>query len=120
MKVRLSKMFRFEASHRLDHLPTEHPCHHLHGHSYKVEVEVYGEVNPETGFLIDYADIKRVVNPIVKQLDHKHLNDIDDLEMTSTEYIARWLWERIMPELPILSRITIFETGTSKCEYTGE
>jgi len=120
MKVRLTKKFRFEASHRLDHLPEDHPCYPLHGHSYKVDIEVYGEVDEATGFLIDYHDIKRIAGPIIARLDHTHLNDIDDLPLTSTEYICKWLWDRIKKDLPILSRITIYETGSSKCEYSGE
>ena len=120
MKVRLTKGFHFEASHRLDHLSTDHPCYNLHGHSYRVVIEVAGEVNPKTGFLIDYADIKKAVLPIIDQLDHKHLNDIEDLELTSTEYICAWLWRHIKPNLPILTKITIHETGSNSCEYTGE
>jgi 6-pyruvoyltetrahydropterin/6-carboxytetrahydropterin synthase len=120
MKVKLSKDFRFEASHRLDHLPKEHPCHKLHGHGYRVAVEVYGDVDPVTGFLIDYAELKRIVGPIIATLDHSHLNDIEGLEYTSAEHIAAWLWKKVKPQLPILSKITIFETASTHCEYTGE
>ena len=119
MKVRLSRSFHFEASHRLDHLGPEHPCYNLHGHSYRVEVEVSGEVDLTTGFLIDYSEIKRIVQPLIARLDHTHLNDVEGLPLTSTEYIARWLWERIQPELPIISRITIHETDSSKCVFEG-
>jgi len=120
MKVRLSRTFSFEASHRLDHLGVEHPCYNLHGHSYRVEIEVYGEVDETTGFLIDYSEIAKIVRSIVKRLDHTHLNDVEGLPLTSTEHIGRWLWERIQPELPILSRITIYETDSSKCVFEGE
>ncbi len=119
MRVTLTKQFRFEASHRLDHLPVDHPCHNLHGHSYQVEVTLTGDVNPATGFLIDYADIKRSVQPIIDQLDHSHLNDVEDLRYSTTELIAEWLWQRIKPRLPDLTKITIMETATTRCEYTG-
>lgn len=120
MKVRLSKEFHFDASHRLDHLPEEHPCFNLHGHSYRVVIQVSGDVDERTGFLIDYADIKRIVSPIIAQLDHVHLNDIPDLPTTTTEHIARWLWQHIIPQLPILHKITIHETANSCCEYEGD
>lgn len=120
MKVRLSKQFFFEASHRLEHLGKDHPCYNLHGHSYRVEVEVYGDVDEKTGFLIDYADIKKAAGPIIDQLDHTHLNDIKGLELTTTEFIARWLWQRIQPDLPILSKIIIYETAKTRCEYAGD
>jgi 6-pyruvoyl tetrahydropterin synthase/QueD family protein len=120
VKARLSKEFRFEASHRLQHLPEEHPCFRLHGHSYRVEIEVYGEVDPVTGFLIDYGDLKKVVMPIVHRLDHQHLNDIPGLKTTSAEHITLWLWEQIKPNLPELSRVVLFETSSTRCEYAGE
>ncbi|MFQ5498776.1 MAG: 6-carboxytetrahydropterin synthase QueD [Candidatus Zixiibacteriota bacterium] len=120
MRVSLIKEFRFEASHRLNHLGPDHPCHNLHGHSYRVEVEVSGVVDTATGFLIDYGELKKLIGPIIDRLDHKHLNDIEDLQITTTEHLAKWLWDRIQPLLPILSRITVFETASSRCEYRGE
>ncbi|UCC43759.1 MAG: 6-carboxytetrahydropterin synthase QueD [Candidatus Zixiibacteriota bacterium] len=120
LKVSLTTRFRFEASHRLEHLPASHPCHNLHGHSYEVGVEVSGEVDEATGFLIDYSDLARIAGPVVRQLDHKHLNDVEGLDITSSEHIARWLWVRIKEKLPILSKITIYETGDCSCEYSGE
>ena len=120
MKVRLSKDFHFEASHVLEHLAAEHPCRRLHGHGYRVAVEVCGEVDPKTGFLIDYAELKRTVGPVIARLDHCHLNDIEGLKFTTAEHIAAWLWQQIKPKLPILSKITIHETASTHCEYVGE
>jgi 6-pyruvoyltetrahydropterin/6-carboxytetrahydropterin synthase len=119
MKVKLSRQFRFEASHQLSHLTANHPCHSLHGHGYQVEIEVEGEVNPEIGFLIDYNVLKEVADPFINQLDHQHLNDVEGLGIASTEYIAAWLWKRIKPVLPILSRISIQETPYTRCDYVG-
>ena len=120
MKVRLTKRFRFEASHCLDHLPQEHPCFNSHGHSYKVDIEVYGEVDPVSGFMIDYGDLKKIVKPSIDLLDHQHLNNIEDLKYTTTVYLAKWLWDRVYPQLPELTKIIIYETGSTSCEYCGE
>ena len=120
MKVRLTNDFHFESSHALVHLPESHPCYPLHGHSYTVTVEVTGDVDPSTGFLIDYAAIKAVVRPIIDLLDHRHLNDVEGLPLTTAEHIAAFLWHRIKPQLPSLSRITISETASTKCIYEGE
>jgi 6-pyruvoyltetrahydropterin/6-carboxytetrahydropterin synthase len=120
MKVRLSKSFRFEAAHDLPTFPEGHKCRRLHGHSFRFDVVVEGEVDPTLGYLMDYGDIRRVVDPIVKQLDHYYLNDIKGLENSTSEMIARWLWDRIRPELPLLSSIIVYETCTSSCEYRGE
>ena len=120
MRVTLTRKFRFEASHQLAHLPASHPCHNLHGHSYSVEIEVSGEVDERSGFLIDYADINEVVRPLLARLDHKHLNDIPGLEKPTTEFIARWLWTQLIPGLPQLSAIAIQETPRTRCEYRGD
>lgn len=120
MKMRLSHEFSFEASHRLDHLGPSHPCYPLHGHSYRVTIQVEGEVDPVTGFLIDYAELKRIVQPVITQLDHTHLNDVAGLSLSTTEHIAHWLWQRLKPVLPILTQIDIRETPATACIYRGE
>lgn len=120
MIVTLCQQFTFDASHRLDHLPADHPCHNLHGHTYHVTIEVTGTVDEQSGFLIDYREIYRVVKPIIDRLDHRHLNDVNGLAKPTTENIAAWLWRQIKPQLPILSKITIGETPFTRCEYRGE
>lgn len=120
MKARLSHIFTFEASHRLDHLGSAHPCYPLHGHSYKVKITVEGEVDPATGFLIDYADLARIVSPVIRQLDHTHLNDVPDLGYATAENICRWVWVRLTPTLPTLLRVSIQETDMTECDYEGK
>ena len=120
MQVKLAKTFRFEAAHRVQQLPSQHPCHEMHGHGYRVVIEISGEVDETTGFLLDYGDVKKAVAPIIEKLDHSCLNDIEDLKFTTSEYLCRWLWDRIKPELPLLSKITIYETDTTSCEYSEQ
>ena len=69
--LELQKEFKFEASHILPKHPGR--CSRLHGHSWKLRVSVMGNINPETGFVMDYADLKKVIEPIVESLDHRHL-----------------------------------------------
>ena len=114
------KQFTFEAAHLLPNLPEGHKCRRLHGHSYTVRICVEGELDPELGWVIDFADIKQAYLPIRRQLDHYYLNEIEGLENPTAENIARWIWDRLKPELPILSRIEIGETCTSGCVYTGD
>jgi len=64
------KDFRFEAAHWLPNVPEGHKCRRMHGHSFRGEVAVRGDVDPKTGWLIDFADLKRVIDPIVHELDH--------------------------------------------------
>src|SRR5690242_3855402 len=97
----LYKEFTFEAAHQLRHLPDGHKCARLHGHSFRVEVHVRGDVDSEMGWVIDFAEIKRAWKPLDEQLDHRFLNDIQGLEQAPTsENIAVWIWSRLQPELP--------------------
>jgi 6-pyruvoyl tetrahydropterin synthase/QueD family protein len=119
MFVRLSKSFHFEAAHDLPTFPADHKCRRLHGHSFRFDVIVEGDVDPAKGYLIDYGEIKKVVDPIVKQLDHYYLNEIEGLSNPTSENLTHWLWERLKPLLPLLSTIRVHETCTSMCEYSA-
>ena len=120
MHVRLSKTFHFEAAHDLPTFPADHKCRRLHGHSFRFDVVVEGEVDPAKGYLIDYGDIKKAAEPIVRQLDHYYLNEIEGLSNPTAENLARWIWEQLKPVLPLLSSIIVHETCTSGCEYNGK
>lgn len=76
MATTLFKDFQFEAAHRLPHVPEGHKCGRLHGHSFRVRLEVTGEVDPHTGWVMDFAELKAVFSPIWERLDHHYLNDI--------------------------------------------
>ncbi len=119
MRVELTKEFRFEASHRLPHVPPGHKCGRLHGHSFIFEVAVEGEVDPKSGWLVDYGEIKKAAAPLVDRLDHWHLNEIEGLENPTSEILAKWIFDRLKPELPLLASITVHETCTTKCVYRG-
>jgi len=120
MRVRLAKSFSFEAAHWLPTFPDGHKCRRLHGHSFHVDVFVEGDVAPERGFLIDYGDIKAAIAPVEKALDHCCLNEIEGLENPTAEMIAKWIFDRLRPTLPLLSEVVVHETCTSRCEYRGE
>jgi len=118
-RVRLVRSFNFEAAHRLPNVPQGHKCARLHGHSFRVELACEGAVDPGTGWLIDYGDIKAAFAPFLDQLDHHYLNDIDELENPTSEAVAQWIWRRVKPVLPVLCEVTVLETCTSRCCYAG-
>ncbi len=120
MRVRLSKTFTFEAAHFLPTFPEGHKCRRLHGHSFRVDVVVAGEVDPAAGYLVDYGQIKAACEPLRAELDHYCLNDIQGLENPTAEMIAAWIWRRLKPALPLLAEVVVHETCTSRCEYGGE
>jgi 6-pyruvoyltetrahydropterin/6-carboxytetrahydropterin synthase len=119
MRVRLSKTFHFEAAHDLPTFPPGHKCRRLHGHSFRFDVVVEGEVDPANGYLIDYGDISKMVEPLVKRLDHYYLNEIEGLSNPTSENLAKWLWDGLKPTLPLLSLVIVHETCSSSCEYRG-
>jgi 6-pyruvoyltetrahydropterin/6-carboxytetrahydropterin synthase len=112
--------FRFEAAHRLPAVAADHKCSRLHGHSYRVEVHVSGPVDAVSGMVMDFAEIKEAVKPICDRLDHYYLNEVDGLENPTSENLARWIWDRLQPTLPAVSKIVVRETCTSGCSYSGE
>jgi 6-pyruvoyltetrahydropterin/6-carboxytetrahydropterin synthase len=100
-------------------VPVDHKCHRLHGHSFRVEIHVAGDVNPATGWILDFADIKTAFKPLHDELDHNYLNEIDGLENPTSENLAVWIWDRLHDGLPGLARVVVRETCTSGCIYTG-
>ena len=120
MHVRLAKTFTFEAAHHLPSFPEGHKCRRMHGHSFKVDVVVEGEIPHGRHYLIDYGEMKAAIDPVYDQLDHRCLNDIKGLENPTSEMLAAWLWDKLRPKLPILSEIIVYETCANRCEYRGD
>lgn len=117
--MEIFKEFVFEAAHRLPHVPEGHKCARLHGHSFRVEIHVAGPLDPQLGWVMDFAELKRAFAPLYERLDHHYLNEVEGLENPTSEVLARWIWERLRPDLPGLSKIVVRETCTSGCTYTG-
>ena len=120
MHVRLIRSFGFEAAHWLPTFPDGHKCRRLHGHSFRIEIHVGGDVGAESGWVMDFADVKRAFQPLFDRLDHHCLNDIEELENPTSENLARWIWRRLQPGLPGLERIVVQETCTAGCVYSGD
>ncbi len=117
--MEIFKDFHFEAAHRLLKAPEGHKCRRLHGHSYRVRISVSGTLLDATGWVIDFADIAAAFRPLRDILDHQYLNDIPGLENPTCEAIAVWIWDRLKPVLPCLHQITVRETSTAGCVYSG-
>lgn len=112
--------FRFEAAHRLPHVAPEHKCARMHGHSYRARVVVAGPLDAARGWVIDFDDIHRAARPLVDQLDHRVLNEVQGLENPTAEHIARWLWRGLKPALPGLAAVRVEEGQGMGCVYRGE
>jgi 6-pyruvoyltetrahydropterin/6-carboxytetrahydropterin synthase len=118
--VEIFKIFGFESAHFLPNVSEEHKCRRMHGHSFRVEVHIAGAVNEETGWVMDFAEVKEHFRPLEEQLDHRLLNDIEGLENPTSENLARWIWHQLKPSLPSLSKLVVRETCTAGCVYRGD
>jgi 6-pyruvoyltetrahydropterin/6-carboxytetrahydropterin synthase len=137
--IEISKDYEFEAAHSLPHLPHTHKCHRLHGHSYKLRVTCAGDVDPAFGWVIDYADISKVVKTIIEAIDHTNLDQLFTVpprpelsgapgsrpnpptthktKPSTAENLAIWFYKQLKPTLPSVVEIRIKETASSAVVY---
>lgn len=142
MIATIAKRFTFDAAHRLPTCGPDHKCFNLHGHTYTVEIVLSGPVK-ENGFVVDYDRIAEAFEPIHAIVDHKYLNDIPGLEVSSTENLAAWILRLLvdgatadmlmgpmpLPPLPntplgayrpttLVTKIRVMESSTTWCEVS--
>jgi len=121
VKTEIQRTFRIEAAHRLPHVPEDHKCARLHGHSFKITLHVSGQVDPRLGWLIDFAEIDRAFAPLFAQLDHHYLNEIEGLDNPTSELLAAWVLTRVtLPAPARLSAVTVAETCTACCTVRAD
>ena len=115
------RVFQVEAAHWLPNVPEGHKCARLHGHSFSIEVHVSGPVHKEAGWVMDFAELRKVFQPVFDQLDHHCLNEIEGLENPTSENLARWIWPQLVPGLKglRLSKVVVRETCNAGCVYRG-
>ncbi|HEY0041842.1 MAG TPA: 6-carboxytetrahydropterin synthase QueD [Flavisolibacter sp.] len=117
--MEIYKDFSFDSAHFLPYVPDGHKCKNMHGHTYRLRVFVSGTPDPRLGWIMDFKELKDIVNPLIDQLDHKLINDIPGLENPTAENITIWIWNQIKPVLANLSKIELYETPTTGVIYTG-
>ncbi len=113
------KMFTFDAAHYLPNVPEGHKCGNMHGHTYTLKIYLSGNADAESGWVMDYGDLKKGIKIILKLLDHQLLNTIPGLENPTSEQLCIWLWKMIKPAFSELIRIELNETPFSGVIYEG-
>ena len=119
MIAELTRSYEIDAAHRLPRVPRGHRCGRMHGHGFRIEITVRGKVGSRTGWVLDYADLDRVVRPLVDSLDHRTLNEVPGLENPTSEVLAAWLWARLRKRLRGLREVSVWESPRSRCTYRG-
>ena len=120
-RTEIARSFTFEAAHFLPHVPAEHKCARMHGHSFRAKVTVGGDIDPTLGWIVDFAELDKAWRPIHTLLDHRLLNEVPGLENPTSERIAAFIFERYECPGARLLAVEISETCTSGCTiYASE
>lgn len=109
----------FDAAHFLPNVPASHKCHNLHGHTYKIRLELEGLVGLESGWVKDYSEIKDQWGVVKDMLDHRNLNQLPGLNNSTCELLAEWIWDRLKYTMIGLKRIELRETEKCGVIYEG-
>jgi 6-pyruvoyltetrahydropterin/6-carboxytetrahydropterin synthase len=120
MMFELSKQFRFDAAHTLERRVDTDPSRRIHGHSYRAEVTVRGPADPVSGMVIDLALFEHALADARDGLDHRFLDDVPDLGPATMENLSVWIWRRLEPACPGLSKVAVFrDSEGDACTYFG-
>lgn len=124
--VEVTKKFTFDAAHRLPNYRGK--CYNLHGHRYEMEITVRGKIDPSSGMVIDFGEVKEVVdNCLMPYLDHRYLNEDMPFENTTVENLVVWTYHSLnrLIQSGVLGRdvelkkVKIKETDSCWAEYGG-
>ena len=112
------RRYRFQAAHRLPHVPVGHKCGRLHGHGFEAIVHANQSLGARP-LSIDYDHLDELWAPLHHRLNYHCLNDIEGLHNPTSETLSAWLWTQLQPVLPELSWVTVYETASCGANYDG-
>ena len=119
--MKIYRTYTLHSARFIPTLDTNHPCSKMHGHTFKIIIEIDGSIDEQTGFVMDFYDLDIIVNDkIINKIDHKILNDIEGLENPSSEHLSVWIWNQLIVHIPILSEITVSEDIGTGIKYSGQ
>ena len=116
----LSKEFRFDAAHTLQRAVDAEPSRRVHGHSYRAEVVIRGKADPITGMVIDLGLLEQALQEARDGLDHRFLDEINDLGPATMENLSVWIWRKLSATCPNLWRVTVRrDSDGGACSFYG-
>jgi len=94
-------------------------CEDLHGHNWRIEIIIKSKALNEIGIVADFTDLKKKLNAVLEELDHKYLNELACFKKINptSENIARYLYKKLIPQIPLLNSVTVWENATSSATY---
>ena len=107
----------FSAAHHL--LNYNGACENMHGHNWLVEAYVRGTELDQSNILVDYKVIKKNLKEVTDYLDHKDINELPEFAgiSPSSEILAKYIYHKMKERIPLISKISIWETPTSCASY---
>lgn len=113
----LKAQMYFSAAHHLLNYNGE--CENQHGHNWLVEAYVSGTELDKSNILVDYKVLKKELKSVLDTLDHKDINELPDFKniSPSSEILAKYIYNKLKDRIPLVSKISIWETATSCASY---
>jgi len=111
---------KFSAAHTIKGHPK---CGRMHGHNYKVVVTLSTNTLDKNSMIMDFSDVKKVVQRVVNKLDHVYLNDVLKVNAVTAEYLAKYICDKLVQRLPFVYSVQVYENDDSWTLYaptTGE
>lgn len=117
----LTKQFRFDAAHTLEREIEAEGSRRIHGHSYRAEVTLRGKPDPETGMIIDTGLLANKLAQVRDALDHRFLDEINDLGPGTMENLCAYIWRKLEDEIITLHSVAVLRDSTEdRVTYYGE
>lgn len=117
----LTKEFRFDAAHTLEREIEAEGSRRIHGHSYRAEVTLRGRPDPTSGMIIDTSLLALKLAEARDALDHRFLDEINDLGPATMENLCAYIWRKLEPDIPTLHKVTVLRDSTAdRVSYFGE
>lgn len=117
----LTKQFRFDCAHTLERVVETEGSRRIHGHSYRAQVTLRGKPDPVSGMIIDTSLLAMKLAQARDALDHRLLDEINDLGPGTMENLCAYIWRKLEDDIPTLHSVTVLRDSTEdQVTYYGE
>lgn len=106
-RFRIAKAVTFEAAHFMGAQPEGHPYRNVHGHSFRIEAVVAGEVQAGEQWVEDFARLAEALEAVAARLDHRLLNEVEGLDVPTLERLCGFVARALKPDFPGLAEVTL-------------
>jgi len=116
---RVWRRYHFHAAHYLPNVPAGHKCGRLHGHSFQVVLQIQLDAAETCSYQHGFDVLDKHWANLNLQLDGRCLNEIDGLDNPTSEICSQWIYQQLIPSLPTLLNVTVYETESCAARFDG-